>query len=288
MKSFSPLQIGQSMVEYAVVLSTVAVAITVPIGPITRFNGPGQASVIQQVEAVIRSKYQGYSFAVSLSEVPDAISMEEALQMYADAGGDPDQLTSAASLIQGVDDFLGTTVDSFLQSNSDFDIDDLLNGDLPSFGDSESEGSGEGTSPLVNEDGTPMTLDTVFINSDGDIFELREPELFGSDLDTPLSDDDVCTDATGFVRLPVTDTSTTPPTESCTGDPVLDSNGLAIHELFLIDNPDGNLAVLGNGFVVGIDEDEDEILLNEDDVIINNGEIFLVTEEVDTGGFSFP
>lgn len=276
------------MVEYALVLSTVAVAITVPVGPITRFNGPGQASVIQQVEEVMRSKYQGYSFAVSLSDVPDAISMEEALQMYADAGGDPDQLSSAASLIQGIDDFLGTTVDSFLQTNADFDIDDLLNGDLPSFGDSEPEGNDEGTSPLVNEDGTPMTLDTVFIDSNGDIFELREPELFGSDLDTPLAEDDVCTDGIGYLRLPETDTSTTPPSEDCTGDLILDSNGLAVPADLVVNNPDGNLAVIGNGFVVGVDEDENEILLNEDDVIISNGEIFLVTEEVDTGDFSFP
>ncbi len=270
------------MVEYTVVLATAALALTVPL------NGPGSNNVVEQIEQVMRDNYEGYSYAVSLSEMPDAVSMEEALQMYADAGGDPDQLTGAAETLGKIDDFLGTTVDSFLQSNADFDIDDLLNGDLPSFGDSEAEGNNDGQSPLYNADGVPMTLDTVFINGNGDIYELREPELFGTDLDTPLAEDDVCTDGIGFVRLPVTDTSTTPPTESCTGDPVLDSSGLAVFGSSLVNNPDGNLAVIGNGFVVGADDDGDEILLNEDDIIISNGEIFLETEDVDTGGFSFP
>ncbi|MEL0082702.1 MAG: hypothetical protein VW985_06640 [Gammaproteobacteria bacterium] len=282
MKGFSSRQLGQSMIEYTVVLTTAALALTVPL------NGPGSNNVVEQIEQVMRDNYEGYSFGVTLSEMPDAISMEEALQMFADAGGDPNQLQSAGSMLQSIDDFLGTTIESFLQTNADFSIDDLLEGELPSFGDSEPEDTPEGTSPLVNEDGDPMTLDTVFIDSNGDIYELREPEIFGDDLDTPLAEDDVCTDALGFVRLPVTDTSTTPPSQDCTGNPVLDSNGLAIPASQLVDNPDGNLAVIGNGFVVGVDEDENEILLNEDDVIIQDGEIFLETEDVDTGDFSFP
>ena len=281
-------QRGQGMVEYVVVLATTVFALTVPL------NGAGSNNVIEEIEQVLRNNYEGYSFAVTLSEVPDAISMDEALQMYEDAGGDPNQLTDAADMIQQVDDFLGISFSDLIPDVTDFSVQDLLDGELPSFGDSEGEGDSEANSPLLNQDGDAMNLDTVFINGNGDIFELNEPELFAQDdieETDALTEDEVCTDS-GLVRLPVTDTSTSPATVECdgsNGEAVLDSNGNFIGSSSLITNEDDTVAVIGNGFVVGIDDDEDDILLNEDDVIINSdGDIFLITEEVDTSGFSFP
>ena len=226
--------------------------------------------------------------------MPDAVSMDEALQMFEDAGGDPNQLTDAGDLIQQVDDFLDISFSDLIPNVTDFSVDDLLDGELPSFGDGEDATDSDGNTPLFNEDGEAMTLETIFIDGDGDIFELNESELFAQD-DTDESDalteDDVCTDSS-VVRLPVTDTSTSPASVECDGtdgEAVLDSNGNFIGSDNLVTNDDNTVAVIGNGFVVGIDEDEDDILLNEDDVTINgDGEVFLVTEEVDTSGFSFP
>ncbi|MBL4621293.1 MAG: hypothetical protein JKY89_02745 [Immundisolibacteraceae bacterium] len=281
-------QLGQGMVEYVVVLATVVFALLVPL------NGAGSNNVIEEIEQVLQNNYQGYSFAVTLSEMPDAVSMEEALQMYEDAGGDPGQLTDAADIIQKVDDFLGMSFEDLIPDVTDFSVADLLDGELPSFGDSEDAEQSDGNTPLYNEDGEAMTLATVFIDGDGDIFELNEAELFAQD-DTdendPLTEDEVCTDSS-VVRLPVTDTSTSSATVECDGsegETVLDSNGNFIGSDSLVTNDDNTVAVIGNGFVVGIDDDEDDILLNEDDVTIeSNGEIFLITEEVDTSGFSFP
>ena len=281
-------QRGQGMVEYVVVLATLVFALTVPL------NGPGSNNVIEQIEQVLQDNYEGYSFAVSLSEMPDAISMDEALQMFEDAGGDPSQLTDAGDLIQQVDDFLDVSFSDLIPDVTDFSVDDLLDGDLPSFGDGEDATDSDGNTPLFNEDGEAMTLDTIFIDGDGDIFELNESELFAPD-DTDESDalteDEVCTDSS-VVRLPVTDTSTSPASVECEGtdgEAVLDSNGNFIGADNLVTNDDNTVAVIGNGFVVGIDDDEDDILLNEDDVTINgDGEVFLITEEVDTSGFSFP
>ena len=281
-------QYGQGMVEYVVVLATVVFALTVPL------NGAGSNNVIEEIEQVLQDNYEGYSFAVSLSEMPDAVSMDEALQMFEDAGGDPNQLTDAGDLIQQVDDFLDISFSDLIPNVTDFSVDDLLDGDLPSFGDGEDATDSDGNTPLFNEDGEAMTLETIFIDGDGDIFELNESELFAQD-DTDESDalteDDVCTDSS-VVRLPVTDTSTSPASVECDGtdgEAVLDSNGNFIGSDNLVTNDDNTVAVIGNGFVVGIDEDEDDILLNEDDVTINgDGEVFLITEEVDTSGFSFP
>ena len=281
-------QRGQGMVEYVVVLATTVFALTVPL------NGAGSNNVIEEIEQVLRDNYEGYSFAVTLSEMPDAISMDEALQMFEDAGGDPNQLTDAAAMIEQVDDFLDVSFSDLIPDVTDFSVDDLLAGELPSFGDSEGEGDNNGNSPLLNQDGDAMNLSSVFINGDGEIFELNEAELFAPD-DTDESDvlteDDVCTD-TGVVRLPVTDTSTSPATVECDGsdgEAVLDSNGNFVGSNSLVTNDDNTVSVIGEGFVVGIDDDEDDILLNEDDVIIDgNGDIFLITEEVDTSGFSFP
>lgn len=281
-------QYGQGMVEYVVVLATVVFALTVPL------NGAGSNNVIEEIEQVLQDNYEGYSFAVSLSEMPDAVSMDEALQMFEDAGGDPNQLTDAGDLIQQVDDFLDISFSDLIPNVTDFSVDDLLDGELPSFGDGEDATDSDGNTPLFNEDGEAMTLETIFIDGDGDIFELNESELFAQD-DTDESDalteDDVCTDSS-VVRLPVTDTSTSPASVECDGtdgEAVLDSNGNFIGSDNLVTNDDNTVAVIGNGFVVGIDEDEDDILLNEDDVTINgDGEVFLITEEVDTSGFSFP
>ena len=281
-------QLGQGMVEYVVVLAAVAFALIAPL------DGPGSNSAIEDVIEALQNNYRGYSYAVTLSDMPDAISMDEAIEMYVEAGGDADKLASATEMVGNIDDFLGASFEDLIPSVTDFSVTDLLSGDLPSIEldfDSEDETSTE--TPLYSPDGEVMTLDTVFIDGDGDIYILDEPQLYATDdtdQETPLTEDDVCTDDFGLVRQPFIDTSTSPSSSVCSSDNdesplVLDSDGILVLGGALHTNDDGTVSVIGDGFVVGVDDDEDDILLNVDDVIIkDNGDILLEVEEVDTSG----
>lgn len=76
-------QLGQSMVEYVIVVSFGILVLTTKIDPLpTESVGEGlpapdlcdgapQCSVMEQLANAIRNNYEGYSYAVSLSDYPD-------------------------------------------------------------------------------------------------------------------------------------------------------------------------------------------------------------------------
>lgn len=53
-------QTGQSSIEYIVVVAALVIALNV-----------GNPSAIESLVKVIKDNYKGYSFAISLSELPD-------------------------------------------------------------------------------------------------------------------------------------------------------------------------------------------------------------------------
>ena len=74
-------QTGQSMVEYTVVSV---------FGVLVLTTGPGGDVVIELTNAV-RSNYDAYSYAVSLSDYPDKEDYNKLVEMYNDQGMPSDQ-----------------------------------------------------------------------------------------------------------------------------------------------------------------------------------------------------
>ncbi len=69
-------QKGQAMIEYTVV--------TV-FGILVLTTGPGRG-VIEELENAVRNNYDGFSYAVSLSDYPDKENYFELISMYNDQG----------------------------------------------------------------------------------------------------------------------------------------------------------------------------------------------------------
>jgi hypothetical protein len=76
------LQLGQSMIEYTVV--------TV-FGVLVLTTGPGGNVVIDLVDA-IRSNYEGYTYAVSLSDYPDKENTAALIALYYSQGMPTEQI----------------------------------------------------------------------------------------------------------------------------------------------------------------------------------------------------
>ncbi|MCH9049307.1 MAG: hypothetical protein IH836_10315 [Proteobacteria bacterium] len=74
-------QKGQAMIEYTVV--------TV-FGILVLTTGPGRG-VIEDLENAVRNNYDGFSYAVSLSDYPDKENYFELISMYNDQGMPSDQ-----------------------------------------------------------------------------------------------------------------------------------------------------------------------------------------------------
>ena len=84
-------QSGQAMVEYIVVVLFAVLLISAPLyepgkpdfesfeyaNPRTRTDIPKGLNSIEVVRAVIQDNYRGYSYAVSLSEYPDYLPLED-------------------------------------------------------------------------------------------------------------------------------------------------------------------------------------------------------------------
>jgi len=69
-------QKGQAMIEYTIV--------TV-FGILVLTTGPGRG-VIEELENAVRNNYDGFSYAVSLSDYPDKEDYGELIKMYNDQG----------------------------------------------------------------------------------------------------------------------------------------------------------------------------------------------------------
>lgn len=79
-------QLGQSMTEYTVVLVFGVMALT---------TGPG-GDVMQDLLAVMKKNYEGYSFALSLSETPDYESADKYAEALAEYGVEDEQIDKLA------------------------------------------------------------------------------------------------------------------------------------------------------------------------------------------------
>ena len=74
-------QKGQAMIEYTVVAT---------FGILVLTTGPGRG-VIEELENAVRNNYDGFSYAVSLSDYPDKENYFELISMYNDQGMPSDQ-----------------------------------------------------------------------------------------------------------------------------------------------------------------------------------------------------
>ncbi len=74
-------QKGQAMIEYTVVAT---------FGILVLTTGPGRG-VIGDLEDAVRNNYDGFSYAVSLSDYPDKEDLDELKDMYDEQGMPSDQ-----------------------------------------------------------------------------------------------------------------------------------------------------------------------------------------------------
>lgn len=68
---------GQSLVEYVLVLSTVMMALS-----------SGDPSTLEQLAQVIKDNYRGYSYAISMTDMPDTKTSAAAKTLYLANGGE--------------------------------------------------------------------------------------------------------------------------------------------------------------------------------------------------------
>jgi hypothetical protein len=104
------LQCGQSMVEYVVVLSALTLAV-LAVGD-GDFSTP-EDSNIDELRQAIDFRHRGYTYAVSLSEIPEAESPLEVAQYYDSLGKYPElasQMSAGYSTIESyVDKYVNVT-----------------------------------------------------------------------------------------------------------------------------------------------------------------------------------
>lgn len=104
------LQYGQSMVEYVVVLSALTLAV-LAIGD-GDFSTP-EDSNIDELRQAIDFRHRGYTYAVSLSEIPEAENPLEVAQYYDSLGKHPElanQMSGGYSTIESyVDRYVNVT-----------------------------------------------------------------------------------------------------------------------------------------------------------------------------------
>lgn len=111
---------GQSMVEYIVVVLFAVLLISAPLyesgssdfedfeyaNPRTRTDIPKGLNSIEVVRAVIQDNYRGYSYAVSLSEYPDYLPLEDQVTQINDGLDKLDQgVVEAKNFVNGLSQF---------------------------------------------------------------------------------------------------------------------------------------------------------------------------------------
>ncbi len=77
-------QRGQAAVEYAIVTGALITALLAAV--YDSREGRGKISVIDKVEETYRLNYQGYSYAMSLSSLPENMPAQEFRRLEAQAG----------------------------------------------------------------------------------------------------------------------------------------------------------------------------------------------------------
>jgi hypothetical protein len=129
-------QSGQSMVEYVVILSALTMAV-LALGD-GNFDTP-EDSNIEELRQAIDYRHRGYTYALSLSEIPEAENPMEVAMYYDSLGKHPElasQMARGYSTIQNyVDRYVSVTtaVRSFDPSDmadkfDEIDVADIISG----------------------------------------------------------------------------------------------------------------------------------------------------------------
>ena len=106
-------QLGQSMVEYTVVSV---------FGVLVLTTGPGRG-VIDDLTNALRNNYNGYTYAVSLSDYPDKDNPLELVTLYNSQGMPPEQVAYLVDVPTDlINDILNYNIGSFpsVQEGLDF------------------------------------------------------------------------------------------------------------------------------------------------------------------------
>lgn len=106
-------QLGQSMVEYTVVSV---------FGVLVLTTGPGRG-VIEDLTNAVRNNYEGYTYAVSLSDYPDKDNPLELVTLYNSQGMPPEQVAYLVDVPTDlINDILNYNISGFpsVQEGLDF------------------------------------------------------------------------------------------------------------------------------------------------------------------------
>ena len=130
---------GQAMVEYMVILSF----------GILLLMGPG-GDVLVELEHVFKNNYRGYTYALSMSPLPDFGNGQELRDHIADLGLDPelDDETIDRLAVDPVQDAVTSALQPLTDAHTAFsDIDSLL-GNLEDLGDIAAQMAADAISPF--------------------------------------------------------------------------------------------------------------------------------------------
>ena len=130
---------GQAMVEYTVIL---AFGVLVLLGP--------GGDVIAELEEVLRQNYRGYSYAMSLSTMPDFDTGQDLRDYIDDLALDPelDDATIDQLAVDPVQGAITTALEPLSNAASNFNsIKDIL-GDMDNLDDLAAEMAADAISPF--------------------------------------------------------------------------------------------------------------------------------------------
>jgi hypothetical protein len=119
-------QAGQAMVEYAVVLAALTLAVLAAGDG--DFSTP-EDSNMNELRQAIDFRYRGYSYAVSLSEIPEAENPMEVAAYYDSLGKYPELASQMAGGYSTIEDYVNKYVD-FTSGLRDFDPSSALPSDF--------------------------------------------------------------------------------------------------------------------------------------------------------------
>jgi hypothetical protein len=114
------------MVEYVVVLSALTLAV-LAIGD-GDFSTP-EDSNIEELRQAIGFRHRGYSYAVSLSEIPEAENPLEVAEYYNSLGKHPELASQMAGGYSAIEDYVNSYV-NFTSGLRDFDPGSALPNDF--------------------------------------------------------------------------------------------------------------------------------------------------------------
>jgi len=114
-------QHGQAMAEYVVVMAFGIMALTL-----------GDPSPVERLADVINENWRGYSYAISMSDIPDTIDMASAQAQYLADGGSTSTMGKATNyngMLSSISDHIGD-LPEYCKEMPTIQLRDLENGPL--------------------------------------------------------------------------------------------------------------------------------------------------------------